>query len=149
MEKTLPPLERRVPQSSFGLRCPYRVGAPNLAPNQYQLPLLLGPNCPVTPAAPCYSLSSKNKNWFHKENVTGGPGPAQYTQPPASVYRHCGPSYSLGGCFSYPTDHTPRPGPGSHEVQQVTLHKPHIPAFTMGVKHSVHLTPLIVDVLDD
>ncbi|XP_004611915.2 outer dense fiber protein 3-like protein 1 [Sorex araneus] len=149
VEKTFPPDERRVPQYSFGQRCPYRVAAPNPAPNQYQLPLLLGPNCPVTHAAPCYSLSSLNKNWFHKENMAGGPGPAGYMCPPPSVYRNCSPSYSMGRRFSYPLDHTPRPGPGSHEVQQVVLHKPHIPAFSMGVKHSSHLTPLIVDIHDD
>lgn len=137
-----------MPQYSFGYRCPYKVRAPTPAPNQYQLPLLLGPNCPVTQAAPCYSLTSQNKNWFYKENVAGGPGPAQHTRPDPSVYQKCNPSYSMAKRFSYPMDHTPRPGPGSHEVQQVTLHKPHIPAFTMGVKHSSHLTTLIVDIHD-
>nr|XP_002753403.2 outer dense fiber protein 3-like protein 1 [Callithrix jacchus] len=147
-EKTPPPGERRAPQYTFGYRRPYRVMDPNPAPNQYQLPLLLGPNNPVSQAAPCYSLASRDKNWFYKEDVAGGPGPTMHTQPEPSTYQNRSPSYSMAKRFAYPLDHTPRPGPGSHEVQQVTVHKPHAPAFTMGIKHSPHLCPLIVDIHD-
>ncbi|XP_037357620.1 outer dense fiber protein 3-like protein 1 [Talpa occidentalis] len=148
LEKTHPPDERRAPQYTFGYRCPYRVMDPNPAPNQYQLPLLLGPNIPTKRAAPCYSLASPDKNWFYKENVAGGPGPAKHTRPEPAVYQNRSPSYSMAKRFAYPVDHTPRPGPGSHEVQQVTVHKPRVPAFSMGVKHSPHLTPLVVHIHD-
>lgn len=148
IEKTRPSGERRPPQYTFGYRCPYRVMDPNPAPNQYQLPLTLGPNIPVSRAAPSYSLASTNKNWFHKENIAGGPGPAMHARPEPSVYQNRSPVFSMAKRFDYPLDHTLRPGPGSHNIQPVTVHKPRIPAFTMGIKHSPHLCPLIVNICD-
>ncbi|XP_054448164.1 protein CIMAP1C [Pteronotus mesoamericanus] len=148
LEKTHPPGERRAPQYTFGYRCPYRVMDPNPAPNCYYLPGLLGPNIPIGRAAPCYSLASTDKNWFYKKNVAGGPGPAMYTRPEPSVYQNRSPIYSMAKRFAYPIHHTPQPGPGSHDVQQVTVHKPCTPAFTMGVKHSPHLCPLVIDIHD-
>ncbi|XP_058396459.1 outer dense fiber protein 3-like protein 1 [Diceros bicornis minor] len=148
LEKTRPPGERRAPQHTFGYRCPYRVMDPNPAPNQYQLPRLLGPNNPIHRAAPCYSLASANKNWFYKENVAGGPGPATHARPEPSVYQNRSPVYSMAKRFAYPMDHMPRPGPGSHDIQRVTVHKPRTPAFSMGIKHSPNLCPLVIDVHD-
>ncbi|KAM8907381.1 protein CIMAP1C [Lycaon pictus] len=148
LEKIHPPGERRAPQYAFGHRCPYRVLDPNPAPNQYQLPLLLGPSNPVSRAAPCYSLSSEHKSWFYKENVAGGPGPAAHSRPEPSVYQNRSPTYSMAKRFAYPMDRTPRPGPGSHNAQQVTVHKPCAPAFSMGIKHSPHLCPLVIDIQD-
>ncbi|XP_039094149.1 outer dense fiber protein 3-like protein 1 [Hyaena hyaena] len=148
LEKTHPPGERRAPRYAFGYRCPYRVMDPNPAPNKYKLPLLLGPSNPVSRAAPCYSLASEHKNWFYKEDVAGGPGPAAHSQPEPSVYQNRSPVYSLARRCAYPMDHMPRPGPGSHDVQKVTVHKPRTPAFTMGVKHSPHLCPLVIDIRD-
>ncbi|XP_006866527.1 PREDICTED: outer dense fiber protein 3-like protein 1 [Chrysochloris asiatica] len=147
-EKVHPPGERRAPQYTFGYRCPYRLMDPNPAPNQYELPLLIGPNTPVSRAAPCYSLASRVKNWFYKEDLAGGPGPAMYAQPEPSIYQHRSPAYSMAKRFAYSMDHTPRPGPGSHDVQQVTVHKPHTPAFSMGTKHSPHLCPLVIHIRD-
>lgn len=121
---------------------------PNPAPNRYQLPLLLGPNNPVSRAAPCYSLALEHKNWFYKEDVAGGPGPAMHARPEPSVYQNRSPDYSMAKRFAYPMDHTPWPGPGSHDVQQVWVHKPRTPAFTMGIKHSPYLCPLVIDIHD-
>ncbi|XP_040824408.1 outer dense fiber protein 3-like protein 1 [Ochotona curzoniae] len=143
-----PPAERRAPQYTFGQRCPYRVMDPNPAPNRYQLPVLLGPHTPVHRAAPCYSLASPDKNWFYKEDVAGGPGPAAHARPEPSVYLNRSPVHRMAERFAYPLDHTTRPGPGSHNVQQVTVHKPRTPAFSMGVRHSAHLCPLVVDIRD-
>ncbi|XP_021489205.1 protein CIMAP1C [Meriones unguiculatus] len=148
VEKTQPPGERTAPQYSFGYRCPYRVMDPNPAPNLYKLPLSMGPNTPVFRAAPCYSLSSSHKNWFYKENIAGGPGPATHARPEPSIYQKRSPVFTMAKRFAYPLDHTLRPGPGSHNIQPVTMHKPRIPAFTMGTKHSPYLCPLIVDILD-
>ncbi|KAL6082284.1 hypothetical protein STEG23_031311 [Scotinomys teguina] len=148
LEKTRPPGERTAPHYTLGYRCPYRVMDPNPASNQYKLPLSLGPNTPVFRAAPCYSLGSSSKNWFYKENIAGGPGPAMHARPEPSVYQNRSPMFSMAKRFAYPLDHTHQPGPGSHNVQSVTVHKPRIPAFTMGIKHSPHLCPLIVDILD-
>ncbi|XP_006142649.1 outer dense fiber protein 3-like protein 1 [Tupaia chinensis] len=148
LEKIQPPGERRAPQYTFGYRCPYRVGDPNPAPNQYQLPCSLGPHTPVKRASPCYSLAPADKNWFYKEDVARGPGPATHARPEPSVYQNRSPVYSMARRFAYPLDHTLRPGPGTHEVQKVTTHKPRTPAFTMGIKHSPHLCPLVLDIRD-
>ncbi|XP_026243635.2 protein CIMAP1C [Urocitellus parryii] len=148
LEKICPPGERRAPQFAFGYRCPFRVLDPNPAPNQYQLPVSLGPNNPVQRAAPCYSLNSSNKNWFYKEDVARGPGPAMHARPEPSIYQNRSPIYSMARRFAYPLDHTLRPGPGSHNVQEVTVHKPRMPSFTMGVKHSPNLCPLVTDICD-
>lgn len=51
-------------------------------------------------------------------------------------------------CFAYPVGHTLRPGPASHDVQRVTVHKPRVPAFTLGIKHSPCLSPLVIDIHD-
>ncbi|KAI4535383.1 hypothetical protein MG293_014609 [Ovis ammon polii] len=147
LEKTRPPGERRAPEYSLGFRCPYRVMDPNPGPNRYQMPLLLGPNLPANKAAPCYSLAHLDKNWFYK-NMSRGPGPAAHPRPEPSVYQNRSPVYSMAKRFGYPVDHTPRPGPGSHNVQQVTAHKPRPPAFTMGIKHSPCLCPLVIDIRD-
>ncbi|KAM6202446.1 protein CIMAP1C [Rhynchocyon petersi] len=143
-EKVHPQGERRAPQYSFSDRCPYRVMDLNPAPNQYQL----GPNIPTSRAAPCYSLAPQDKNWFYKENVAGGPGPAAHTLPEPAVYQRRSPAYSMAGRTAFPVEHTPRPGPGAHDVQRVTAHKPRTPAFTMGVKHSPYLCPLVVHIRD-
>ncbi|KAM4826012.1 protein CIMAP1C [Thomomys bottae] len=147
-EKVHPCMERRGPQYTFGYRYPYRVMDPNPAPNRYQLPSSLGPSSPIFRAAPCYSLASPINNWFYKENVSGGPGPASYSLPEPSVYLPRAPAPSMARCFAYPVDHTRRAGPGSHDVHKVTLHKPRAPAFSMATKHSPHLCPLIIDIRD-
>ncbi|XP_060030718.1 protein CIMAP1C isoform X2 [Erinaceus europaeus] len=148
VEKIHPPEERRAPEFSFGRRCPYRVGDPNPSSNHYQLPVLLGPQNPVSRAAPVYSLASRDKNWFYLEDMAGGPGPAEHSRPEPAVYQPRSPAYSMASRGTYPMDRTPRPGPGAYEPQQVTVHKPRAPAFSMGVRHSAHLTPLVVDIPD-
>lgn len=40
------------------------------------------------------------------------------------------------------------PGPGSHSPEKVYVNKPCAPKFSMGIKHSDFLTPLIVEVQD-
>lgn len=40
------------------------------------------------------------------------------------------------------------PGPGSHSPEKVYANKPCAPKFSMGIKHSDYLTPLIIEVQD-
>ncbi|XP_012867485.1 PREDICTED: outer dense fiber protein 3-like protein 1 [Dipodomys ordii] len=147
-EKVPPPLERTAPQFTFGYRWPYRVMDPNPAPNRYDLPTCLGPGSPVFRTAPCFSLASRLNNWFYKENMAGGPGPATYPRPSPATSQSRGPAYSMGQRCSYPVDHTPRPGPGAHDAHKVTVHKPRAPAFSMTSRHTAHLCPLITDIRD-
>jgi hypothetical protein len=47
-----------------------------------------------------------------------------------------------------PQDNTKKPGPGAHRPETVTMNRKKAPSFSMGVRHSEYLTPLIVDVPD-
>ena len=38
------------------------------------------------------------------------------------------------------------PGPGAHSPERVNVHKPAAPRFSMGVRHSEYVTPLIVEI---
>ncbi|XP_074092476.1 protein CIMAP1C [Macrotis lagotis] len=145
----VPPLgERRAPQYSIGYRCPYRVSDSNPAPNQYTQPRRLGYGTPVNHSAPSYSFASTSDPWYFNKDIHKNPGPAMYNQPDPSVCKNRNPLYSMGKRFGFPRDRTHYPSPGSHEVQSVTAHKRQAPSFSMGIKHSPHLTPLIEDVED-
>ena len=45
-------------------------------------------------------------------------------------------------------DATKKPGPGAHRPEQATITKRAFPSFSMGVKHSEFICPLIIDVSD-
>ena len=42
-----------------------------------------------------------------------------------------------------PGDKTKKPGPGTHWPEAVKIHKPSVPKYSMGVRHSEYITPLI------
>ena len=50
--------------------------------------------------------------------------------------------------FLYFTDSTQKPGPGAHSPEKVELNKPAAPKFSLGIRHSEFVTPLIIDVTD-
>ena len=55
---------------------------------------------------------------------------------------------SLNYGFLYFTDSTQKPGPGAHSPEKVELNKPAAPKFSLGIRHSEFVTPLIIDVTD-
>ena len=59
------------------------------------------------------------------------------------IWRYCSEHI-----FSILTGINKRPGPGSHSPEKVYANKPRAPKFSMGIRHSEYLTPLIVEVLD-
>ncbi|XP_074153017.1 protein CIMAP1C [Sminthopsis crassicaudata] len=147
-EKVHPPGERRSPQYSIGYRYPYGVSFPNPAPNHYPQPSRLGYGTPVNHSAPCYGFGSTSARGDINKDLYRSPGPAVYDRPEPSVYKTRSPSHTMGKPFGFPREETNYPGPGSHDVEAVTANKPQAPSFSMGVKHSPHLTPLIVDIED-
>lgn len=46
------------------------------------------------------------------------------------------------------TDSTQKPGPGAHSPEKVYINKPSAPNFSLGIRHSEFITPLIIDVTD-
>ena len=46
-------------------------------------------------------------------------------------------------CFA---DSTRKPGPGAYSPENVRIDKPNLPSFSLGIRHSEFITPLIVGV---
>lgn len=40
------------------------------------------------------------------------------------------------------------PGPGAYSPEEVTMNKPSAPKFSMGIRHSEYISPLIFDIQD-
>ena len=45
-------------------------------------------------------------------------------------------------------DSTKKPGPGAYSPEKVTVNKPSAPGFSMGIRHSEYVAPLIVEIHD-
>jgi hypothetical protein len=45
-------------------------------------------------------------------------------------------------------DTTQKPGPGAHSPEKVKVTKHNPPAYSMGIRHSEYLCPLIIEVAD-
>jgi len=43
------------------------------------------------------------------------------------------------------TDSTQKPGPGAHYPEKVHINKKSPPRFSMGIRHSDYITPLILE----
>ena len=43
---------------------------------------------------------------------------------------------------------TNNPGPGAYSPEKVTMNKPSAPKFSMGIRHSEYISPLIFDIRD-
>ena len=54
----------------------------------------------------------------------------------------------LAMCSVIHLDSTKKPGPGAHSPEKVTATKQKRPAYSLGVKHSDFLCPLILDAAD-
>lgn len=50
-------------------------------------------------------------------------------------------------CVCY-VDATRKPGPGAHSPEKVYVNKRAAPQFSMGIKHSEYICPLIIDISD-
>jgi len=82
------------------------------------------------------------------EDLARTPGPAKYNTTGPNIYRNKQPLYSMLGRNMMPGDNTRKPGPGAHSPEKVYINKRKAPTFSMGIRHSEFITPLIVDVTD-
>uniref|UniRef100_A0A670YT55 Ciliary microtubule associated protein 1C n=1 Tax=Pseudonaja textilis TaxID=8673 RepID=A0A670YT55_PSETE len=148
VEKLRPIDEPNAPAYSISARTPYWLNSPTPAPNKYALPPTLGPKVPNKRAAPCLSISSiaPGRNYTPRT----GPGPAAYTIPEPDIYLRHQPSYTMSQRF-IPSSKEHTPGPLDYGVEQVTLHKPRAPCFSLGVRHSeyAHGTPTVCLIQDN
>lgn len=139
MEKIHPIYEPFAPAYTIGTRTFYWESSPYPAPNCYTLPELLGPRLMVNASAPAFSMASKASAWNYAKDAVRGPGPATHTRPDPSVYLNRQPSYSIAQKIT-PSSKDYTPGAPDYCHEQVTLHKPRAPGFSMGVRHSDYIT---------
>ncbi|XP_053149178.1 outer dense fiber protein 3-like protein 2 [Hemicordylus capensis] len=145
-ERVPPPSQQRPPSFSMGARTKYRLVDSVPAPNSYTLPSLLGPRVPSKPSSPCFSISGRNKRGSYSEDLSQTPGPGCYKTTDPNVFLCRPPAFSMLGRLRGPTRKFHTPGPGTHSPEKVTIHRERAPSYSLGVRHSEYLMPLIVDV---
>uniref|UniRef100_A0A452J7D2 Outer dense fiber of sperm tails 3 like 1 n=1 Tax=Gopherus agassizii TaxID=38772 RepID=A0A452J7D2_9SAUR len=145
-EKVHPQGEPYAPAYSLADRTRYCENDPNPAPNAYTLPGTLGPRLPIKPSAPCYSMASKMDMQRNAEMLARVPGPASFVVPEPNVYLNRQPAYSMWRKYKFIRDSTP--GPADYKTSRVTIIKPRAPDFSLGIRHSEYLTPLVIDVME-
>ncbi|XP_075873716.1 outer dense fiber protein 3-like protein 2a isoform X2 [Nelusetta ayraudi] len=145
-----PPLnaQRRPPSFTMGSRTRYRCVDAVPAPNSYTLPSLLGCQVPNKPSSASYSFSSRRKVGAPSDDLAKTPGPAMYSGINPDVYRQRQPSFSMQSRTKRPSYPSENPGPGSYSPERSYSHLPRPPSYTLGVRHSEFVTPLVVDVMD-
>ncbi|XP_005999549.1 ciliary microtubule associated protein 1A [Latimeria chalumnae] len=148
-ENTPPLTHHRPPSYTMGSRTRYRKTDAVPAPNRYTLPSLLGSRVPTKPSTPSYSVSGRTKVGSFSEDLASSPGPSRYNSTDPSTYRQRLPAFSMLGRHDMPVvDSTWNPGPGAYSPEKVTADKIKAPSYSLGIRHSEFVTPLIIDVSD-
>lgn len=117
-------------------------------PSSYNLPNLLGCQVPNKPSSASYSFSGRRKVGSPSEDLSMSPGPAKYDTINPDIYHQRQPSFSMQQRTKRLNYSSAIPGPGSYSPEKFHVHLPRPPSFTLGVRHSEFVTPLVVDVID-
>lgn len=141
-----PPNERRAPKYSLSARTRLRKLDSNPAPNTYRLPSAIGSRVPDRRSCPSYSLRSRTRGHGFADDLARTPGPAGYNSVNPQSFKRSSPQYSLGARNFLPGDSTQKPGPGAHSPERVLSTMWRGKSFSMGIRHSEFITPLIIDV---
>ena len=147
-EKVHPQGEKHAPSYSMGARTRYRKRDTTPAPNSYSLPTMLGNKVPGKHASAAFSMTGRSKTGNFAEDLAKTPGPGRYSIKDPSVVQDKAPAYSILGRSYMPGDNTKKPGPGAHKPEVVLITKRQAPSFSLGIRHSEFITPLIIDVTD-
>ncbi|XP_062516960.1 ciliary microtubule associated protein 1A-like [Corticium candelabrum] len=145
-EKVHPQGERHAPNYSMGQRTRYRKADTVPSANSYSLPQLLGSKVPSKRSSAAFSMTGRAKTGGFSEDLAKTPGPGRYNGVDPNVSGKKAPGYSMLGRSYMPGDSTKKPGPGAHKPEGVTCNKPKAPSFSLGIRHSEYITPLIIDV---
>eukprot|EP00064_Thunnus_orientalis_P010549 superscaffoldBa00001441_g10575 len=145
-----PPLNshRRPPSYTISTRTRYRSVDAVPAPNSYILPNVLGCQVPHKPSSASYSFSGRRKVGAPSEDLSKSPGPGKYNSTNPDIYRQRQPCFSMQRRTKKPNCSSVIPGPGTYSPEKFHVHLPKAPSFTLGVRHSEFVTPLVVDVID-
>uniref|UniRef100_H9GIY8 Outer dense fiber of sperm tails 3 like 2 n=1 Tax=Anolis carolinensis TaxID=28377 RepID=H9GIY8_ANOCA len=142
-EKVPPPSQQRPPSFSIGARTKPRPVDPVPAPNSYTLPSLLGPRIPHKASSPSFSVAGRNAKGGPLEDLCRTPGPGRYKTTDPDVYLCRSPAFSMLGRLKPGKVGFPTPGPGTHSPEKVTLHRAKAPSYSLGIRHSEFLMPLV------
>lgn len=132
----------------FFYPCHINVGDPTPSPNSYSLPAMLGSKVPNRFASAAYSMAGRGLTGGFAEDLAKTPGPGRYNAITPDTYIRRNPAYSMLGRSYLPGDSTIKPGPGAYSPEKVYINKTSAPKFSMGIRHSEYITPLIVEVRD-
>lgn len=138
--------ERKVPSIVIGQRTkwPFKNEAP--PPNSYDKPTTVGTGSANVRGAPAWSFTARSDvGGFAYELIhKGNPGPGSYGATEPGIFKTRSSSYSMQArtvCKEY-NSAKETPGPGSYDPK---LPKQRKGGFTMGVRHSEYVLPLITD----
>lgn len=140
--------EKKMPAFSMGSRSRYRKRDANPSPNTYSLPAMLGDRVPYKLSSACYSMGRKLTLGDFATDYAKTPGPARYETVSADVTQPRKPSYSMQARQYMPGDSTQKPGPGAHCPERCMATQRHAPSFSLGIRHSEFICPLIIEVSD-
>nr|XP_046269193.1 outer dense fiber protein 3-like protein 2a [Scatophagus argus] len=145
-----PPLNahHRPPSFTISTRTRYRSVDAVPAPNSYNLPNLLGCQVPNKPSSSRFSFSGRRKVGAPSEDLSMSPGPAKYNSTNPDIYRQRQPSFTMQSRTKKPNYSSANPGPGMYSPEKFNMHLPKPPSYSLGVRHSEFVTPLVVDVVD-
>lgn len=93
-------------------------------------------------------MTSRAKTGGFSEDLAKTPGPGNYRTVCPSITKRKAPAYSMNSRNFMPGDSTQKPGPGAHSPEKVVANKPTAPRFSLGIRHSEFITPLIIDIAD-
>lgn len=136
------------PQYSFGLRSPYGKQDNNPAPNNYNMPSIIGPKAVGKKSSAAFSMTSRSKIGSFHEDLQKTPGPGTYKVTDPNIYRNRKPIFSMTARNNAPGDRTLKPGPGAHRPELCYATFKRQPSFHFGQRWSEYVAPLIVDPID-
>ena len=143
-EAVHPQGERHAPQYSIGARTRYRKDDQTPAPNCYCLPSLVGSRQANKLSSPSYSMTGRSTTGCFSEDLAKAPGPGRYHAMEPNRYKGKAPQYSMLGRSYMPGDSTKKPGPDVYRPEDVCINKPEAPKFSLGIRHSEFVTPVII-----
>lgn len=147
-EKVHPQGERNAPAYSMGTRTRFRKRDATPSPNSYTLPALMGAKIPNKKASAAFSMTRRSQTGCFSEDLARTPGPGRYNTLEPHVTKPKAPAYSLLGRNNLPGDSTQKPGPGAHMPEKVKVNGKSAPSFSLGIRHSEFITPLIVEIAE-
>ncbi|ESO00787.1 hypothetical protein HELRODRAFT_175268 [Helobdella robusta] len=139
--------EHRAPKISIGQRPKWTEKSNAPPPNKYDVTTGIGTRSQTAPIAPSWSIGTRtdfgSTSYMALKGAT--PGPANYSTVKPGVYKPSHNGFSIQGRTAQKQYISVRdnPGPNTYDPQNAYKHLTKKNGFTMGIKHSKYVMPLI------